>query len=52
MLPPIRSGVLLFGVALLFRLANAVLTRTYAAPDEHWQAPEVAHRLVFGSGYM
>lgn len=33
---------------LAFRLLNAILVRTYFNPDEHWQALEVAHRMVFG----
>ncbi|CAO3588463.1 unnamed protein product [Absidia cylindrospora] len=39
-------------VCVLFRWWNAYLTRTYDNPDEYWQAPEVAHRLVFGYGYL
>jgi hypothetical protein len=46
-------GFKLLALAVLgFRLLNALLTWTYAAPDELWQAPEVAHKLVFGNGYM
>lgn len=41
-----------FAVALVLRLLNTLLVRTYAAPDEHWQAPELAHKLVFGVGYV
>jgi phosphatidylinositol glycan class B len=33
---------------LLFRIVNALLIHTYFNPDEHWQALEVAHRVVFG----
>lgn len=33
---------------LALRILNALLVRTYFNPDEHWQALEVAHRLVFG----
>ena len=33
---------------LLFRFVNALLVHTYFNPDEHWQALEVAHRVVFG----
>ena len=36
--------------ALSVRLASSLLTLTYAAPDEYWQGPEVAHWLVFGVG--
>jgi hypothetical protein len=34
-----------------FRLANALLVQTYFNPDEFWQGPEVAHKLVFGYGH-
>ena len=34
------------------RLLNAVLVTTQFDPDEWWQAPEVAHRLVFGYGVL
>ena len=30
----------------------AVLQRTAFAPDEHFQGPEVAHRVVFGYGHL
>ena len=39
-------------IAVAVRLWSALCTVTYAAPDEHWQAPEVAHKLVFGVGYV
>lgn len=35
-----------------FRLLNAILVRTSFAPDEYWQSVEIAHRLVFGRGYV
>lgn len=47
-----RSFAGLLAVALVFRVCNALLTRAYAPPDEYWQATEVAHRLVFGNGFM
>jgi hypothetical protein len=34
------------------RLLNAIYLRTFAYPDEHWQALEVAHRSAFGYGYL
>ena len=34
------------------RLLNAILVTTQLDPDEWWQAPEVAHRLVFGCGVL
>ncbi|RKP23280.1 Alg9-like mannosyltransferase family-domain-containing protein [Syncephalis pseudoplumigaleata] len=37
---------------VLFRLVNGALTHTYGYPDEYWQAQEVAHRSVFGYGYL
>ncbi|KAF1791935.1 PH domain-like [Phytophthora cactorum] len=39
------------GVAA-FRLWNALFVRTSFNPDEYWQSTEVAHRLVFGYGYL
>ena len=39
-------------IALVYRLLNALTVRTYAAPDEHWQAPELAHKIIFGVGYV
>jgi len=36
-------------LSALARLLAAPLTRTYAAPDELWQGPEVAHGLAFGA---
>ncbi|XP_057833988.2 mannosyltransferase APTG1 isoform X1 [Cryptomeria japonica] len=35
-----------------FRIINALLVQTYFNPDEHWQALEVAHRIVFGYGHL
>jgi phosphatidylinositol glycan class B len=35
---------------LALRAANALLLRTYFSPDEFWQAPEIAHGVVFGVG--
>ena len=37
---------------LLFRIVNTFLTQTFFVPDEFWQGPEVAHRIVFGYGYL
>ncbi|XP_033634121.1 GPI mannosyltransferase 3-like [Asterias rubens] len=37
---------------ILFRWLNAALTQTYFAPDEYWQSLEVAHKVVFGYGYL
>lgn len=37
-----------FAVCLALRIVNALLIQTYFNPDEHWQALEVAHRMVFG----
>lgn len=35
-----------------FRLWNALFVRTAFNPDEYWQSAEVAHRMVFGYGYL
>lgn len=32
------------------RFMSVVLTQTYASPDEYWQGPEIAHKLVYGIG--
>jgi phosphatidylinositol glycan class B len=45
------SGTTLFLLALVFRLVNACITRTFFQPDEYYQALEPAHRLIFGTGY-
>ena len=42
-----------FWVAVVvFRVWNALFVRTYFNPDEYWQNTEVAHRMVFGYGYL
>ncbi|KAG7972425.1 hypothetical protein I3843_07G183100 [Carya illinoinensis] len=41
-----------FALCLAFRVVNALLVQTYFNPDEHWQALEVAHRIVFGYGHL
>ena len=48
-----RSTLLL----LLFRLCNSVpstqlFVRSYFTADEYWQSLEVAHNLVWGTGYL
>ena len=40
----------LFVWLLLFRILNAILIKTFFVPDEFWQGPEIAHRVVFGYG--
>ena len=39
---------MLFLWIVCFRLLNAALVQTAFDPDETWQGPEVAHRMVFG----
>lgn len=39
-------------VIALVRIASVFVVQTYFDPDEFWQAPEVAHRIVFGYGYQ
>ncbi|KJE90215.1 GPI mannosyltransferase 3 [Capsaspora owczarzaki ATCC 30864] len=46
---PRRSVV---AAIVVFRLVNALLTQTSFVPDEYWQSLEVAHRSVFGYGYL
>ncbi|KAF2564438.1 hypothetical protein F2Q70_00014324, partial [Brassica cretica] len=47
-----RSTRRIFLSCLAFRVVNALLIQTYFNPDEHWQSLEVAHRTVFGYGYL
>ncbi|XP_020593825.1 GPI mannosyltransferase 3 [Phalaenopsis equestris] len=42
----------IFAFCLAFRALNSFLVQTYFNPDEHWQALEVAHRMVFGYGHL
>ena len=42
----------LFFVLLFFRIFNASLIKTFFVPDEFWQGPEIAHKIVFGYGYL
>ncbi|KAF7838088.1 GPI mannosyltransferase 3 isoform X1 [Senna tora] len=42
----------IFAFCLAFRMLNALLVQTYFNPDEHWQGPEVAHRIAFGYGHL
>lgn len=37
---------------VLLRALNSATLSTSSAPDENWQGPEVAHRLVFGYGEL
>lgn len=37
--------------AVAIRLLTALFTSTYANPDEYWQGPEIAHKLVWGNGF-
>ncbi|XP_070511275.1 GPI mannosyltransferase 3 isoform X2 [Cardiocondyla obscurior] len=45
-----RFGLL--SILILWRLINVILVRTVHVPDEYWQSLEVAHRLIFGYGYL
>jgi phosphatidylinositol glycan class B len=38
--------------AVLVRVLAAVGVQTYFNPDEYWQSLEVAHRTVFGYGFL
>ncbi|KAJ2604865.1 hypothetical protein GGF44_006673 [Coemansia sp. RSA 1694] len=42
----------LFASLLVLRLANVILVQTFIHPDETWQSLEVAHRAVFGYGFV
>lgn len=41
-----------WAAVVAFRLWNSLFVRTSFNPDEYWQSTEVAHRLVFGYGYL
>ena len=41
-----------FQIALLLRILSVFMTKTFFVPDEYWQSTEVAHRQVFGYGYL
>lgn len=41
-----------FLIFLFVRLFSVWLVQTWFVPDEYWQSLEVAHRLVFGYGYL
>lgn len=42
----------LLAVLFLFRVLNAFVIKTFFVPDEFWQGPEIAHRVLFGYGYL
>lgn len=46
------SSLGVFPLLAVFRLCSALLVQTYFNPDEYWQGPEIAHRLVFARGYQ
>ncbi|KAK6127023.1 hypothetical protein DH2020_039239 [Rehmannia glutinosa] len=48
--PPGLYKIFIF--CLVTRMINSLLVQTYFNPDEHWQAPEVAHRIAFGYGHL
>lgn len=37
---------------LSIRCLMAIISRGYFVPDETWQSVEVAHKLIFGNGYL
>ncbi|KAJ2600190.1 glycosylphosphatidylinositol anchor biosynthesis [Coemansia sp. RSA 1721] len=43
---------MLFLALVVLRLVNVFLVQTFIHPDETWQSLEVAHRAVFGYGYI
>src|SRR6266542_1227857 len=44
---PLKLNILL-GYLILYRIINAIFTKTYFNPDEYWQSVEVGHYIVFG----
>jgi phosphatidylinositol glycan class B len=49
---PFSRPLPLFFSLFLFRTILALFCKSYFVPDEHWQSVEVAHRMVFGYGYL
>lgn len=45
-------GAALWASLVAFRIINALLLRTYFEPDEYWQSVEVAHKHIFGYGWL
>ena len=41
-----------FTISLILRMFSVIFTQTFFVPDEYWQSTEVAHRQVFGYGYL
>lgn len=52
LLPIEPMGFALWVSLVAIRLANALLLRTYFEPDEYWQSVEVAHKHIFGYGWL
>ncbi|CAI5747230.1 unnamed protein product [Peronospora destructor] len=52
MLEELVSTRIFWAIVMGFRIWNALFVRTSFNPDEYWQSTEVAHRLVFGYGYL
>ena len=42
----------IFSFILIFRIINSFCIKTMFVPDEYWQSLEVAHKMVFGYGYL
>lgn len=47
----VQDSRILFGL-IIFRFCNVFLVQTWFVPDEFWQGPEVAHRMVYGYGHL
>ncbi|XP_065157206.1 GPI mannosyltransferase 3-like [Atheta coriaria] len=41
-----------FGILLLIRILSVFIVSTWFVPDEYWQSLEVAHKFVYGYGYL
>nr|CAB3264859.1 GPI mannosyltransferase 3-like [Phallusia mammillata] len=48
---PFSESNILYWI-LGLRLVSIPLVQTYFAPDEYWQSLEVAHKLVYGYGFL
>lgn len=48
----LKSESRLLLALIVFRICNAVTLKTSFVPDEYWQSVEIAHRWVYGRGYV
>lgn len=47
-----KTTIKIFALFLLIRIASIIFVQTFYEADEYWQSLEVAHKVVFGYGYL